>query len=87
MPRVPPRGGRRRGISQYGEEVEKAAEEPDQAAATALENSNIDVFYPEFVSISNCAGPVSHLAQKSIEGFIAQPAFMPKDNIIPVTLR
>ena len=28
-----------------------------------------------------------HLEQKSIEGFIAQPAFMPKDNIIPVTLR
>ena len=31
--------------------------------------------------------PRSHLAQKSIEGFIAQPAFIPKDNIIPVTLR
>ena len=28
-----------------------------------------------------------HLAQKSIEGFIAQPAFIPKDNIIPVTLK
>ena len=30
---------------------------------------------------------ISHLAQKSIEGFMAQPAFMPKDNIIPVTLK
>ena len=36
-PSVPPRGGSRRGISQYGEEVEKGIEEPDQAAATALQ--------------------------------------------------
>ena len=37
------------------------------------------------VFLSVCLGP--HLEQKSMDGFIAQPAFMPKDNIIPVTLR
>ena len=56
MPRVPPRGGRRRGISQYGEEVEKGTEEPDQAVATTLEDSNIDVFNPGNVNL--CLFPI-----------------------------
>ena len=40
-----------------------------------------NVVYFSFLSLS-----LSHLAQKSIEGFIAEPAFRPNDNIIPVTL-
>ena len=57
--------------------MEKGRSEPDQAAATALQDQMWFIF--SFLSLS-------HLAQKSIEGFIAEPAFRPNDNIIPVTL-
>ena len=57
--------------------MEKGTSEPDQAAATALQDQMQFIF--SFPSLS-------HLAQKSIEGFIAEPAFRPNDNIMPVTL-